>query len=75
MHTITKTSENEATFIKEVVEVRDYETLISQKAGILAQQEAEEARLVENNAMRAVELANIEEALATGIKARPAAVV
>lgn len=71
MDIITKKNANEVTFTKEVVEVRDFETLIRQRGELITQQEDEEKRFAERNAMRVVELAKIEEALATGIVKKP----
>jgi hypothetical protein len=70
---IIKLNQNEVG-IKKVVEhtdVRSYETLMSQKEGILAQQAQEHAAMAERDTLRDKELAIIEEALNTGIEAKP----
>lgn len=75
MDKITKVDENSVSISKTEETVVDFETLTAQKTAILAEQEREEQYLIAANAGRAMVLAQIEEALATGIVAKPEPVV
>lgn len=74
METI-KINENEVRVSRTEETVVDFETLVSQKAGILEQQQVEHDALDARDIERAAVIAEIDISLATGIKAKPEPVV
>lgn len=70
--TITKNDANSVTITKTVAQVVDYETLVAQRAGIVAQKTQYLADRLVQDKMWADALASIDSALGMGISSKPA---